>query len=497
MPRITTHSRRLPLLLLSLAMLLLAATGTGRAAPAKQSTAPPTKPPSFMPGIAEGFTGDLPALKKRHLIRVATTYSQTNFFVVEGRPRGFEYSLIKEYETWLNRKIPRKKGLRVELLVQPLANNDLIPSILEGRADIAAAGLTITRQRSAQVAFTIPYLTGIDELVVTNRKSKGIKTLDDLANRQILVRRSSSYYQSLLRLNARLEKKGLKPVRILPADENLVTEDILEMVNAGIAKITVVDSHLANLWAQVLPNITVHRKLILRRGGKLAWIVRKQNPKLLASLNRFLKHHRKGTLKGNIYFKRYFKNTKWIKNPLDPKASRRLQRYARWFKKYSRRYKIDWVLAAALAYQESRLDNSVRSAAGAIGLMQLLPSLGKDHRIQINHLERPENNIHAGIKYLALLRDTYFNDPKLKPIERVRFALASYNAGPNRINGLRRRAAKMGYDPNRWFFNVEVVAQRYVGRETVRYVRNIHKYYVAYKLSQRQLRYRKKERFAD
>jgi membrane-bound lytic murein transglycosylase MltF len=295
------------------------------------------------------------------------------------------------------------------------------------------------------------------------------------------VRKSSSYYESLLELNQRLKQKGLKPVRIQKADEELETEDILELVNSGAVKITVSDSHLATIWSKIFHDITLRTDLKVKENRKIAWMVRKNNPLLRESLNKFLKTHKKGTLLGNIYFNRYYKNTKWIKNPLSKSERIKLERYKRLFKKYARIYGFDRMLIMALAYQESGLDNNKKSHIGAVGVMQILPRTAADKRIGISDVHKVENNIHAGVKYLAFLRDRYFNEKQLRERDRVRFALAAYNAGPAKIKKARALARKMGLNPDRWFRNVEMAVLKIVGQETVRYVSNINKYYLLFK----------------
>jgi len=405
------------------------------------------------------------------------------FFLPDGQKHGFEYSLLKEYEGFLNKKRSRWE-IPVVISFLPMPHDKLIPALLKGYCDIAAAGLTITPQRYRLADFTKPYLTGISEVVVSHRDAGEMGRVEDLAGREVYVRESSSYYSSLLGINAKLKARNLPPIKIIKADEFLATESILEMVNAGIIQITVADSHLAELWSKVLGDIRVHEGVAVRQDGSLAWMVRKSNPLLKESLNRFIKSHKIGTFKGNIYFDRYFKDTKWINNPLKRKTHEKMSRYERWFKKYGALYGIDWRLLSSLAFYESGFDHSKRSPSGAIGLMQIMPGLAQDQRIGIRDIHVPENNIHAGAKYLALLRDTYFSEPGIGPDDRLRFALAAYNAGPSRIRRIRQRAKRMGYDPDRWFGNCEVAALREVGQEPVLYVRNINIYYIALKLSE-------------
>jgi membrane-bound lytic murein transglycosylase MltF len=432
--------------------------------------------------FSEKYTDDLNVLLKKKYIRVLTTFNRTNFFLSEGKLYGHEYSLLKEYEKSLNMGV--KKGeLRIVLEFKPVSRDRLVSGLVEGYGDIAAAGLTITPTRLKEADFTDPYLTGIDEVVITHKGGPKIRAAEDLSGREVFVRESSSYYESLVSLNRRLLNLEKRPVEIIKADEDLETEDILEMVNAGAIEITLSDSHIAGIWSKVLKNLQVHRKVTLRSGIQIAWMVRKNNPELKESLNRFLKKHRKGTLLGNIYFNRYYKDNPWIKNPLHADEEKKLKQCKPLFKKYATRYGFDdWMLVMAVAYQESGLDNTKRSSAGAVGIMQVRPETAKDKNIGIDKVHVLENNIHAGVKYLAFLRDRYYKNADISPRDQFRLTIAAYNAGPAKIRRARTLAKEMGLDPNRWFRHVELATLSLVGQETVRYVSNINKYYNIYRL---------------
>jgi membrane-bound lytic murein transglycosylase MltF len=418
-------------------------------------------------------------MKTQRIIRVLTTHNMTNFFVDKGQPRGFEYELLAEYEKFLNQDIKRRE-LQIELVVIPLAFKDLLPSLLEGFGDIVAAGLTITPARAAQVAFSDPYLQDVSEVVVTSAEVTGLERLTDLAGRRVLLQAGSSFDHHVQDLNRRFAAQGLDPFQVTYLPQPLVSENALEMVHAGIAEMTVTDRHVAELWAGVLSNLRVQPHLKLHSGGQLAWAVRPDNPQLLAHVNAFLAHHKKGTLLGNIFFKRYFQNTKWILNPTSEREQSRIRTLRRTFETYSAKYGFDWLLMGAQGFQESRLDQSLRSRAGAVGIMQLLPSTARD--MGFDDITSADNNIHAGIKYMDFIRRHYFNEPEIASAAKVDFSLAAYNAGPNRVRRWRKQAAQEGFDPNRWFNHVEWVALQEIGSETVRYVANINKYYLAYRL---------------
>ena len=430
--------------------------------------------------LTETYAADLDGLLERRYIRVLTTYNRTNFFLAGGKPRGFEYDLLKEYQKALNKSISRRE-LQVVFEFIPVARDRLIPDLVAGYGDIAAAGLTATAKRLERVDFTEPYVTGIDEILVMNSAAPPIEDLAELSGQDIFVRPSSSYNESLGEFNRQLRSQGRRPVRIIRADENLETEDILELINSGAVARTICDSHIAKAWSKAFTDIRIYPDVAVRRGGQIAWAVRKDNPQLKDSLNRFIRAHRKGTLLGNIYFSRYYEKKTWISNPLRSGVGRRLEATIPLFKKFAARYGFDWRLIAAMAYQESGFDQNKTSPRGAVGIMQIRPQTAADPKIGIPDVSTVENNIHASVKYLGFLRDHYFDDPTIRPRDRVRFSLAAYNAGPAKMRQARRRAMEMQLDPDRWFRNVEMATLRIVGQETVRYVSNINKYYVIYR----------------
>ena len=368
----------------------------------------------------------------------------------------------------------------------------LLEALNEGKGDIAAAGLTITDERQAKVSFTDPYIPAVREVVVLNRQKREIDSIDDLSGQKVYVLRGSSFVTHLEGLNRKFMQQGRSPLELVKSDPNLAPEDILELVNAGVLNITVADQHIAEAWSQVLPDILVRKDLSINTGGKIAWAVRKDNEKLRAHLNAFIKKNKKGSLLGNILIKRYYKNSKWIKNPVYQEEKKKLDTLMGLFKKYADYYGFDWLALSAQAYQESKLDNSKRSPEGAIGIMQVLPKTAAHKSVNITDIHLLENNIHAGVKYLHFLRERYFSNPAIEPASRVNLSWAAYNAGPAKINKLRKIAQKRGFDPNKWFFNVEKIASEFIGRETVEYVANINKYYVAYKLQQEENEKRKR-----
>mgnify|MGYP001049606195 CR=1 FL=1 len=437
--------------------------------------------PISTPEIVQ-HTGDLPTMRELHSIRVLVSFNRTSYFLdSEGHQRGFEYELMQEYQKFLNRDLGRGE-IPVLIRFIPLPFARLPESLLAGYGDVIAAQLTITPARAERLAFTEPYLQDVNEVVVGHVGGPAITTVEDLAGRELHVLAGSSYLGHLQSLNEDFHAAGHEPMVLTPVSEHLMEEDILEMVHAGILDLTVVDSHLAEAWARVLPDLVIHGDAPVHAGGAIAWAVRPDNPLLLDSLNAFIAEHKQGTLIGNVLFERYFEDTRWITNPLTGEARGRLDRLIDLFRHYGERYGFHWPAIAAQAYQESELDNDRRSPAGAVGIMQVRPATAADPNVAIDDIHELENNIHAGVKYLHWLQTAYFDDPAMAADARLNFAYAAYNAGPTRIKGLRERARQRGLDHRRWFSHVELVAREEIGRETVDYVRNIHKYYVAYSL---------------
>jgi membrane-bound lytic murein transglycosylase MltF len=431
--------------------------------------------------MARPRTDDLDEMVRRRVLRMLVTYSSTSFFVDRGRQGGLAYDAGRLLEDELNRRF--KTGpRRMHVVMVPVARDRLLPALLEGRGDLAAANLTITEERRSRAAFSAPVVSGVREVVVTGPGAPSVTRLEDLAGREVHVRASSSFAESLAGLNRRFAREGLEPVRVVPVDERLETEDVLEMVNAGLYPVTVADDYLARLWAQVFTGLRVHEAFAVREGGEIGWAIRRENPKLKALVDEFVRKNRVGTKMGNIISRRYLGSADRITSPDNERDMARFRSMVDLFRKYGERYEFDHLMVMAQAYQESGLDQSRRSRAGAIGVMQVLPSTARDPNVAVRDIHLLENNVHAGVKYLRFVVDRYFSGEGLDPVNRQLFAFASYNAGPARVAGLREKARRAGLDPDRWFGNVEVIAAREIGRETVQYVANIFKYYLAYRM---------------
>lgn len=429
----------------------------------------------------EPFYGDLDDLKERGVIRALVTYSKTDFFLADGEIKGLQAELLKAYEEELNKGI-KKPSQKIQIVFIPVTFDQLIPALEQGLGDIAAALLTQTPERLKRVAFTENKASKINEVIVSYHSAPIITTPAELSGKAVMVLKGSSYAEHLKQLNQQISAER-EPIAIIEADRELRSEDILEIVNAGIFPHTVIDEYKASLWKNILTEIRIE-KTPLSEHNKIGWAVRKNNTQLRADLNRFIESRvKKGSLLGNILIKRYVLSDNWIKNPLLEDDRDKLIKLLPLFQKYATQYELPPLALAAQAYQESRLNQDVRSNRGAIGVMQLLPTTAADTNVGIKDITNLENNIHAGAKYMAFLKSRYLQEPGISPLNQYLMSLAAYNAGPANLNRMRKLTDEMGLDRNQWFGHVEIAAERIIGRETVKYVSNIYKYYTVYSLS--------------
>lgn len=459
---------------------------TSAAAPAtSQDALPPLEYESALPEavratLHQRFTGDLDGMVKRRLIRAGVTYNRTNYFVEKGVQRGTTYEHLKNFEDKLNAAL-KTGNLRVHVVFIPMSRDQMLKALTEGQIDLAEGQLTITPERQAVVDFGTPYRKNVNEIVVSAPGTPPVNSAEDLSGREVFVRKSSSYYQSLLALNKRLEAGGRPPVTLNEAPENLEDDDLLEMVNAGLVKAIVVDDYLALFWKQVFPAMQVHTHATLRTGGELAAAFRKNSSLFARAIAKYTERWGAGTAYGNVVRNRYLRDTHFVKSATAEAERRKFEALLALFRTYGRQYDLDYLMMAAQGYQESRLDQGATSHVGAIGVMQVMPATGAE--LKVGDIRQIEPNVHAGVKYIRRIIDEQFRDEPMTPTNKLLFAFASYNAGPARIRQLRREAAQRGLDPNMWFGNVERVVSARIGRETVDYVSNIFKYYIAYRLT--------------
>ncbi|MGM0541636.1 MAG: transglycosylase SLT domain-containing protein, partial [Pseudomonadota bacterium] len=371
---------------------------------------------------------------------------------------------------------PRKERYQTHAVFLARPFNQLFSELKAGKGDIIASGLTITPERQAAVSFTLPYIKDIREILVSNKNLSAVQRLEDLSEQQVIVVANSSYTIHLEQANQALGQLGLPGFEIIQADPALEAEDLLEMVNAGLFEYTVIDSHIANIYQAKFSDLKIHEDFIFHYGGQIAWATNHNQPELKKSLNAFIYNYAApGRLLGNILYRKYFKSTFWVETPLSLTALNTTPCLQYYFEKYAEFYEFDWFLIASQAYQESKFRRHLKSPAGAYGIMQIKYSTARSKAVGIPNIKNLEENIHAGVKYLAFIRDHYFSSPEYSSEDRINFSLAAYNAGPGRIRKLQRDAKARGLDPYKWFYNVEILARQFIGHETVNYVTKIQK----------------------
>src|SRR3954466_8272441 len=339
------------------ALVTLAALGPAAALAAPGSAAtgsgPPPPPEAEAPLERATYRGHLDVLLRKGAVRVLTAYSKTDFFVDKGETGGVTYEYMRAFEAFLQER-QGGRGAKVAVYFVPVSRDRLIPALLAGAGDLAAANLTVTPERRAEVDFSDPYLENVKEVVVTGPASPELATLDDLAGREVWVRHSSSYRASLEALNRRLMAAERAPAGLVAADEHLEDEDLLEMLNVGLVPPTLVDDTTARLWTRLLPDIRVREDLAVREGGRIAFAVRERSPKLKAALDAFVAKHGKGTTFGNVVYGRYLGNADHLRNAASRAGRRKLERVIELFRRYGDRYGFDPLMLAAQGYQESR-----------------------------------------------------------------------------------------------------------------------------------------------
>ncbi len=450
-----------------------------------QDTPSQTKHGLAQAPVFKPWTGDLDGMVKRRVIRVLVAPSRTAYWLNGAQQTGVEYELLKAFEKEINEKYKTQgKHFRTYVTIIPTRPDQLISGLLEGRGDIAAGILTVTPERLEQVDFGEPFFRGVRQIVVSGPASSELASLDDLSGKEVFVRKSSSYWTHLEDLNERFAKEQKPPVILKAAPEDLQDDDLLEMVHAGLVGTIVVNRYQALLWAKVFKKLKPREDLVVHEGGDIAWMIRKDSPKLKAEIATFAKNYGQKTNFGNTLVKKYTGSPRVVKPATSAGEIKKYQATVEFFRKYGAQYGMDYLLMMAQGYQESLLDQNAKSDVGAIGVMQLMPATGKE--MNTGDISQVEPNIHAGVKYISMMRDEFFGNEPMDTRNKTLFAFAAYNAGPGRVQKLRKEAEKQGLDPNVWFNNVEVIAAKRIGEETVTYVANIYKYYVAYTLVEQQ-----------
>src|SRR5271169_1723353 len=234
-------------LLLSLSLALASAT----LAFAQKSEPSKEKPPaqsgvSGLPLNFERHTGDLDTMVKRGNIRALVLYSRSGFFYVDGRPQGISYEALQYFEQFVNQKLRTRQHIQVTFI--PVRPDQLESYLNEGIGDLIAYPVAMTPERAQRVAFSVPIQTDVKQILVAGKDFGPVSSLQDLSGKKVFVNPDTTYHGNLEKVNDSLQKQGKPPILIESADKNLLDEDLIEMVNAGILPATVTITERAKLW---------------------------------------------------------------------------------------------------------------------------------------------------------------------------------------------------------------------------------------------------------
>src|SRR5271165_4667049 len=380
------------------ALLLLFACGKKAEPPVKTEQAQPTaapaqpvsspdEPPAPSSGVAlpKAFgrrTGDLDEMVKGRNIRALVLLNPIGFFYDKGQPRGVMYEALEEFQKFANQKLKTGK-LNVKVTFLPMRPDQIEAALTEGVGDIIAYGIVVTPEREKRVAFSTPIMTDVSQIIVTGPNFGAVTALADLGGKEVYVNPLTTYYENLQKANEALQKLGKTPIVVKAADKNLLEDDLVQMVNAGLIPATVTTKQKAALWAQVLDQIQPHPDLVIASEGQLAWVMRKNNPQLKQLVDQFVAAHAVGTSFGNTLLRRYLQNTKWVKDSTSAEEMKKFQANLDLFQKYAGEYSFDYLMIAAQGYQESLLDQSKKNPSGAVGIMQVIPKYAAANPINI------------------------------------------------------------------------------------------------------------------
>jgi membrane-bound lytic murein transglycosylase MltF len=438
---------------------------------------------SMLTEILQPHFDKLDGMVKRHEVRVLVHWSKTDYFVENGEQKGIAWEMARDFEKFLNAELHTGKK-PVSVIIVPVSRDKQIEYLEEGRGEMSFTFMHETPALRGRVDFSAPIDDNVSEIIMRNKKSPSIRSEKDLSGKTIHLRATSTYLSTLTTINASLKANGLREARIKFLSEHLADSDILELMDGGLIDYTILDDYRGAFWASVFPRVVAEIGHPLAEKKPISFMLRTGTPRLKSLLDRFIASHKIGTTYGNVLFKRYFKTNRYARTIMGSEEHKRFHTLTVLFQRYGKKYGFDHLMLMAQGFQESRLDQNLKSHSGAIGVMQVMPATGR--ALKVGDIRKLEPNIHAGVKYMKQLSDSYFSDPSIDTLNRTLLCFAAYNAGPSRIGNFRLEAKRYGLDQNLWFDHVERVVAEKGSRETVQYVMNISKYYVAYKLLQEQ-----------
>ena len=449
-------------LLIALCLMLLPLTATARLAGPLQAGQP-------------SQVRDLAQIRSSQVLRVLVNQSRNSSGQVQGESIGVEYHRLRAFERYLNGHA--RDGQEITLKIIPKAKDQLLGALLRGEGDLMAPGELLDVKPTHAVTPSDPIIERVPLMLVGVKGERRYTRLEQLSGRTVALTTGSAAGEALNVINQKLALRKLPPVNIEWVDPTLAVEDVLEMVQAGIYHLTLVEQPIAERWAKLMPKLRFDRKVLVSEPGAMRWYVRRDASMLRASVDRFLTTYTVPADQ-NVAFERVYRRLYRVHYPLARADRQKLEKLRPVLQKHAQQQGMDWLNLAALAFKESTLNPNAKGTGGATGLLQITPSAAQ--RVGVNNIQNVEGNVQAGAKYLAMIRRKFFASPQLNERERMAFVLAAYNMGPERVQGMRAEARRRGLNPNQWFFQVERIAMEQVGMGAVSYVNSVNKYYLAF-----------------
>ncbi|MFJ3448160.1 transglycosylase SLT domain-containing protein [Pseudomonas sichuanensis] len=418
---------------------------------------------------------DLAQIRSSQVLRVLVNQSRNSSGEVKGEPVGVEYYRLRALEHALNARVADNQEITLKII--PRAKEQLLGALQRGEGDLAAPGELLDPAGVRGVEASAPVLDQVPLLLVGRKGERSYSRAEQLSGRTIALTSASAAGAAIEAINQRLALRKQAPIKVEWVDPTLAVEDVLEMVQAGIYPLTVVERPIAQRWARVMPRLRLDSKLQLAKPQALRWYVRPDAPMLRAAVDRFLATYRAPDNQ-DAAFERIYRRQYRVHNPLARQDRQRLESLRPVLQKHAGDQQFDWLNLAALAFKESTLDPKARGTGGAHGLMQITPSAAQ--RVGVSNTATVDGNVQASARYLALIRRKFFASPQLNERERMAFILAAYNLGPERVQAMRAEARRRGLNGNQWFFQTERIAMEQVGMGPVNFVNSVNKYYLAF-----------------
>ncbi|MBT2374793.1 transglycosylase SLT domain-containing protein [Pseudomonas fluorescens] len=422
-----------------------------------------------------GKVRDLAEIRSSRTLRVLVNQSRNSSGEVQGQAIGAEYHRLRAFEQYLNGHA--RDGQAINLKIIPKAKDQLLGALARGEGDLVAPGELLDVKTTHKISPSDPIVSDVPLWLVGVKGERRFTRLEQLSGRTLALTTGSAAGEAVNQINQKLALRKLPPVKVEWVDPSLAVEDVLEMVQARIFHLTIVERPIAERWSKILPKLRFDRQVTIQEPGKEYWFVRQDAAMLRASIDRFLKTY-KIPSDQNVAFQRVYQRLYRVRYPLARADRQRLEKLRPVLQKHAREQGMDWLNLAALAFKESSLDPNAKSGSAPTGLMQITPSAAR--RVGVNNIQTVDSNVQASARYLALIRRKFFASPKLNERERMAFILAAYNMGPERVQGMRAEARRRGLNPDQWFFQVERIAMEQVGMGGVSYVNSVNKYYLAF-----------------